>query len=149
MRGAKAFVVGVWLAALVVAAVPATADASTSDVMRRRLLSLTNGARRDHGIRALDLNWRLSRDALQHSRRMSQSRTVFHTTNLYRLIRPWNPSIWGENVGMAGTVRRAHRLFMRSAAHRSNILKARFSKIGIGVVMRGGRAWTTVIFYGR
>ncbi|HVF07689.1 MAG TPA: CAP domain-containing protein, partial [Actinomycetota bacterium] len=147
MRGAKAFVVGVWLAALVVAAVPATADASTSDVMRRRLLSLTNGARRDHGIRALDLNWRLSRDALQHSRRMAQSRTVFHTSNLYRLIRPWKPSIWGENVGMAGTVKRVHRMFMRSSAHRGNILKARFSKIGIGVVSHGGRVWTTVVFY--
>ena len=117
--------------------------------MRRRLLSLTNSARRDHGIRGLDLNWRLSRDALQHSRRMAQSRTVFHTSDLYRLIRPWKPSTWGENVGMAGTVRRVHRMFMQSAAHRGNIFRARFSKIGIGVVRRGGHTWATVIFYGR
>lgn len=149
MRGAKSIVVGVWIAAVVVAAVPATAGASSSDDMRRKLLSLTNSARRDHGIRGLDLNWRLSRDALQHSRRMAQSRTVFHTSDLYRLIRPWKPSTWGENVGMAGTIRRVHRMFMRSATHRSNIFKTRFSKIGIGVVRRGGLAWATVIFYGR
>jgi uncharacterized protein YkwD len=149
MRGAKSIVVGLWIAAVVVAAVPATAGASSSDDMRRGLLSLTNSARRTHGIRGLDLNWRLSRDALQHSRRMAQSRVVFHTSDLYRLIRPWNPSIWGENVGMAGTVRRVHRMFMRSAAHRSNIFKTRFSKIGIGVIERGGRVWATVIFYGR
>ncbi len=53
------------------AAVPVTASASGSTEMRRRLLSLTNAARTSHGVRALDLNWRLSRDALRHSRRMA------------------------------------------------------------------------------
>jgi uncharacterized protein YkwD len=149
MRGAKTVFVGALLAAVLVAATPLTAIASSSDDMRRKLLSLTNKVRRNHDVRAVDLNWRLSRDALQHSRRMAESRSVFHTTNLYRLIRPWNPSIWGENVGMAGTVTRVQRLFMRSSAHRHNILRNRFSKVGIGAIRRGGRVWVTVVFYGR
>ena len=60
----------------------------------------------------------------------------------------WRPSVWGENVGMAGTVRRIHRLFMGSASHRSNILRSGFGHAGIGVVSKGGRVWATVMFYG-
>lgn len=149
MRGAKTVLMGVLLAAVLMAALPVTAGASSSDDMRRKLLSLTNAARRNEGMRSLDLNWRLSRDALQHSRRMAESHTVFHTTNLYRLIRPWHPSIWGENIGMGSTVTRVQRLFMHSSAHRSNILRSRFSKVGIGALRRGGNLWVTVVFYGR
>lgn len=149
MRGAKTVLMGVSLAAVLMAALPVTAGASSSDDMRRKLLSLTNSARRSHGVHALDLNWRLSRDALQHSRRMAESHAIFHTTNLYRLIRPWHPSIWGENVGMAGTVARVQRVFMHSSAHRGNILRSRFSKVGIGALRRGGNLWVTVVFYGR
>ena len=87
------------------------------------MLTLTNSARRNNGLRALELNWRLSKDALQHSRRMAERGTVYHTANLYRLVRRWHPSVWGENVGMAGTVRRVHKLFMASSSHRGNILR--------------------------
>jgi uncharacterized protein YkwD len=149
MRGAKTIVIGAVLAAVLVAALPLTADAASNPKeMRQKLLSLTNSARRNNGLRSLDLNWRLSKSAVRHSRRMAESRTVFHTANLYRLVRRWHPSVWGENVGMAGTVRRIHRLFMGSASHRSNILRSGFSHAGIGVVRKGGRVWATVMFYG-
>jgi uncharacterized protein YkwD len=149
MRGAKTIVIGAVLAAVLVAALPLTADAASGPKeMRQKLLSLTNSARRNNGLRPLDLNWRLSKSAIRHSRRMAESRTVFHTANLYRLVRRWHPSVWGENVGMAGTVRRIHRLFMGSASHRSNILRSGFSHAGIGVVRKGGRVWATVMFYG-
>lgn len=149
MRGAKTFLIGVLLAAVLMAAVPATtAMASSSTEMRRKLLTLTNSARRNNGLRPLDLNWRLSKDALRHSRRMAERHSVFHTSNLYRLVRRWHPSAWGENVGMAGTVRRVHKLFMKSSAHRSNILRNVYSHVGIGVVRRSGSVWATVMFYG-
>lgn len=149
MRGAKTIVIGAVLAAVLVAALPLTSDAASSaKEMRHKLLSLTNSARRSNGLRALDLNWRLSQNAIRHSRRMAATHTVFHTANLYRLVRRWHPTVWGENVGMAGTVRRIHRLFMRSAAHRGNILRSGFSHAGIGVVRKGGRVWATVMFYG-
>ena len=148
MRGAKTFLITILLAALLSAAVPVTATASSSKDMRRKLLSLTNSARNNNGLRSLDLNWRLSRDALRHSRRMADRRTVYHTSNLYRLVRRWHPSSWGENVGMAGTVKRVHKLFMQSSSHRGNILRSGYSRIGIGVTRRGGRTWATVMFYG-
>lgn len=149
MRGAKTFLIGVLLAAVLSAAVPMTAGAASSpSEMRRKLLSLTNSARRNNGLRPLDLNWRLSKDAIRHSRRMAEQHTVYHTANLYRLVRRWHPSVWGENVGMAGTVRRVHRLFMASSSHRGNILRGGYAKTGIGAVRRGGRVWVTVMFYG-
>jgi len=149
MRGAKTFLIGVLLAAVLVAAVPVTSGAASgSKEMRRKLLSLTNSARRNNHLRPLELNWRLSTSAARHSRRMLERRSVFHTANLYRLVRRWHPSAWGENVGMAGTVRRVHKLFMRSAGHRTNILRGGYSHVGIGVVRGGGRIWATVMFYG-
>jgi len=148
MSGAKTFLIAVSLAAMLVAAAPVTASASGSKEMRRTLLSLTNSARRNNGLRTLDLNWRLSKGAIRHSRRMAANRTVFHTANLSRLVRRWHPSVWGENVGMGGTVRRVHRLFMRSSPHRGNIFRGGYSNVGIGVVRRGGRIWATVMFYG-
>jgi uncharacterized protein YkwD len=148
MRRAKTTLIGVVLAALLAAAVPETAVASSPREMRRTMLSLTNSARRNNGLRPLDLNWRLSKSAIRHSRRMASRHTVFHTANLYRLVRRWHPSVWGENVGMAGTVRRVHRLFMRSSSHRGNILRGGYGKAGIGIVRRGGRTWATVMFYG-
>ncbi len=150
MRGAKTFLIGALLAAVLVAAVSVTASASNSNEMRRKLLSLTNSARNNNGMRPLDLNWRLSEDALRHSRRMAESEhSIFHTANLYRIVRQWHPTVWGENVGMAGTVSRVQRMFMTSSAHRGNILRGNYSKIGIGVLRRGGDIWATVVFYGR
>jgi uncharacterized protein YkwD len=37
---------------------------------------------------------------------------------------------------------------MHSPAHRSNILNARYRRIGIGVVKARGVVWVTTIFYG-
>ena len=149
MRGAKKIVIGVLLAAVLVAAVPMTSlAASGSKEMRRKLHALTNASRRNNGLKPLRLNWRLSKSALTHSRRMAERHTLYHTANLYRVVRRWRPSVWGENVGVGGTVKRVHKMFMRSAGHRSNVLRSGFSKVGIGVLPRGGRVWVTVMFYG-
>lgn len=148
MRGAKTFLTSIVLAAVLVAAVPMTSGATSPKELRRKMLALTNSARRNNGLRPLELNWRLSKGAQGHSRRMAERNTVYHTANLYRLVRRWHPSVWGENVGMAGTVRRAHKLFMRSSGHRGNILRSGFSNAGIGVVSQGGHTWVTVMFYG-
>ena len=37
---------------------------------------------------------------------------------------------------------------MASPVHRQNILDARFRQAGVGVVVREGRAWVTLFFYG-
>ncbi len=132
-------------------ATPSAAFAGTrtrAGQMRWTMFHLVNKARRSHGIDPLAMDARLSRTAYRHSTRMAARRTVFHTTNLYDTVRRYRPNRWGENVGMADTVRRLHRAFMASAVHRANILGTAYRKVGVGIVRSGGRVWGTLIFYG-
>ena len=151
MRGAKKIVIGVLLAAVLVAAVPMTSlAASGSKEMRRKLHALTNASRRNNGLKPLRLNWRLSKSALTHSRRMAERHTLYHTANLYRVVRRWRPSVWGENVGVtSSTVGSIQRAFMNSPPHRSNILNRGFHRVAIGTYRDAdGLLWVTVFFYG-
>jgi uncharacterized protein YkwD len=54
----------------------------------------------------------------------------------------------GENVGYGGSVDHLHGMFMGSAGHRDNILKAAYTHVGIGVVRQGGTVWITMAFVG-
>lgn len=131
-------------------AAPSTASAGTrarSTQMKWTMFHLVNIARRNHGLNPLEINARLSKTAYGHSLRMAKSRTVFHTANLYDTVRRYRPNRWGENVGMASTVRGLHRAFMASYEHRANILGT-YRKVGIGLVRSGGYVWGTLIFYG-
>lgn len=116
---------------------------------RARMLQLLNQARRNHGLPVLRLNLYVSRFGGQHSRQMAEQNRLFHSVNLYRAVRPFRPSAWGENVGAAGSLTRARTLWMQSAGHRANILRARYRRIGIGVRQARGLLWVTTIFYGR
>jgi uncharacterized protein YkwD len=132
-------------------AAPSTASAGTrtrAAEMRWTMFHLVNKARRGHGLDPLTMNAELSQTAYRHSVKMTNRKTVFHTANLYDTVRRYRPSRWGENVGMAGTVRQLHRAFMRSAEHRANILGQAYRKVGVGIVRSGGRIWGTLIFYG-
>jgi uncharacterized protein YkwD len=127
----------------------ASAGARTpSAEMRWTMFHLVNKARRSHGLDPLAMNARLSKTAYRHSVKMANRATVFHTADLYDTVRRYRPSRWGENVGMAGTVRQLHRAFMRSAEHRANILGNAYRKVGVGIVRSGGSIWGTLIFYG-
>ena len=140
------------IAALVVA-VLVTGTASEADAgaigRRDRMRHLLNVVRKHHDLPTFRLNRELSSDALRHSRRMAQEGTVFHTRDLYGVVRSYSPSCWGENVGMAGRMRRVLRLWMQSSGHRANILRGAFRRVGIGVAKVNGSVWITVIFYGR
>ena len=133
--------------AVLVTGTAASADAGALQ-RRGRMLHLLNGVRRHHDRPAFRINRNLSSDALRHSRRMAGSGGVFHTQDLYQVVRSYSPSCWGENVGMAGSMKRVLRLWMHSSGHRSNILKRAFRRVGVGVARSGGSVWVTVIFYG-
>ena len=149
MRHLKAIIVIACLTALVlVGPSPAEALGARGKALRSTMFKLVNSSRRHHSVRVLNLNKDVSRAAWRHSRRMARRRTVFHTTDLYSRLSRYRPVLWGENVGMAGTLRRMERLFMRSAPHRANILNPRFHRIGVGVVRAHGRLWVTMDFYG-
>jgi uncharacterized protein YkwD len=146
MTRRKLPVVAVVVAVLVAGA---SSEVRADDATRRdKMFHLLNQTRRSHGLPVFRLNFQLSHDAWLHSRRMAERNGLFHTANLYDVVRVYRPSTWGENVGAAGTLRRVRTLWMGSGGHRDNILNRRFRKIGIGVVKARGLVWVTTIFYG-
>jgi uncharacterized protein YkwD len=147
MRFRRLLIFGSVVALLASAWAPAQAG-SRSPNYRARLVRLVNDIRAHHGVRRLDVNIKLSRYAKRHSDEMADRRRLFHTNDLYSRVRAYRASAWAENVGAGGTLRRVTKAFMRSDAHRRNILDRRYAKTGVGVVKRGGRVWITQIFYG-
>jgi uncharacterized protein YkwD len=125
------------------------AESGAVDLHRRgRMLRLLNQVRRQHGLPTFRINRELSTSAFRHSRRMARANDLFHTQDLYRLVRSYRATTWGENVGKAGYLKTVRRLWMHSAGHRMNILKPAFRRVGVGVVRVRGNAWVTVMFYG-
>jgi uncharacterized protein YkwD len=112
------------------------------------MLQLLNQTRRSHGLPVFRLNRELSHTAWLHSKQMAYRNRLFHTYDLYSAVRAYRPSTWGENVGVAGWLKPLRKAWMQSSGHRANILKARFRRIGIGVVRARGQFWVTTIFYG-
>lgn len=139
-----ALALGVAVALLASPSLP-TASATTSK--EAGLFQLVNQTRTKRGIASLGLSDRISRLARHHSRQMASRRLLFHSSCLTcRFPIAWN--VLGENVGMASSVRRVHRMMMKSAGHRANILGSAFTGVGIGVVKKGRRYWVTEIFFG-
>jgi len=142
---------GLLIIALVVAVlVTGTAPASVAEDLQRRdqMLRLLNQVRRQHGLPVFRINRELSTYAFRHSKRMARANDLFHTQDLYRRVRSYHPTTWGENVGMARYLKTVRQLWMHSAEHRANILKRRFRRVGVGAVKARGSMWVTVIFYG-
>ena len=125
------------------------AETSAEDLHRRdRMLRLLNQVRKQHGLPAFRINRDVSTYAFRHSRRMARGHDIFHTQDLYRVVRSYQPTTWGENVGMARYPKTVRRLWMHSSEHRANILKRAFRRAGVGVMKARGSVWVTVIFYG-
>lgn len=82
--------------------------------------------------------------ARQHSAAMAASNRLYHNTALGQQVQGWQ--LVAENVGMGSTVDQIHRALMASPPHRSDILDARFTGIGTGVVQSGGTIWVTQVF---
>lgn len=123
-----------------IAAAPA-AQAGTS--IEARMVEKINDTRARHGLAPLRHDAGLSDFARRHSADMSRKRTLFHTRD-FTVICCW--SAISENVGMADSLRGVHRAFMRSPAHRANILDGGKRAVGVGIVRSGGKLWVTEIF---
>jgi uncharacterized protein YkwD len=132
-------------------------DEAEALTARGKVLRLINRSRAINNLPKLRLNKKVSRYARRHSVRMAQRKTLFHTSDLQRRLSSWDPSAWGENVGCGRWIKSVHRAFMRSSAHRSNILSRSYRRVGVGVVRAPGgsgmcgsgpRFWITQIFYG-
>jgi uncharacterized protein YkwD len=123
---------------------------------RERVFHTINVARRHHDVRPVRVNLRLSRDALQHTRRMIRRKRLYEVRNLTELLRPYDwDRFGGAVVGCASRLRAIHRELMDRAVHRRIILHRAARRVGIGVIRVNGRSscgrdafWVTEIFYG-
>jgi uncharacterized protein YkwD len=115
---------------------------------QNEMLRLVNQTRAAHGLQTVHVNQHLSREALRHSVAMARRYVLFHTSNLWDLVRPYDARTWGENIAYADTLRRVEQLWMQSYHHRINLLNPAFSSAGIGVVRIKGWLWVTLQFYG-
>jgi uncharacterized protein YkwD len=126
------------------------AHAATS--LERQMLNLTNASRADHGVHRLRLDAGRTTKAHKHSAAMARCDCgLFHTgdpADFYLRGVRW--SKWGENVGetSGSDLSVLQQAFMDSPVHRHNILDDRFRRVGVGVVVRDGKAWVTLFFYG-
>ena len=143
-------IAGIGIAMLLASAIPSEPAQAGScwnyKPSERRMAKKINGARDANGDNRLRLDPQLSRVARKHTNGMVKRRTLSHTPSavLGRRVTRWRSL--GENVGASGRVRRLHRMFMNSPAHRANNLAGDFRFVGIGTKRKGGRLWVTVVF---
>lgn len=134
----------------VILTIPAQAAHAGGRAQRfqNEMLRLVNQTRNVNGLHTVHLNQRLSREAVRHSIEMGRRFVLFHTSNLWDLVRPYDARTWGENVAYAETLRRVEQLWMQSTHHRTNLLNPAFNSAGIGVVQAKGWLWVTLQLYG-
>lgn len=120
-----------------------SADAVTSyeSDPEQEILELTNQARAQAGLPALQVDAGLSQAAQQHAAEMANLQELSHQF-------PGEPSLTqrlaattvlhldraGENVAYAGSPERVQQVLINSTPHRENMLNPGFNVIGIGVV---------------
>ncbi len=116
------------------------------------LFSLMNEARKEEGLPAVKRNKTLDRLAEAHCRAMIEQGRISHDTGAghpaHRIeVAGLHPKAAGENVALAGTVVRLHRVLWASPAHRENLLLRRWDEAGVGVVEDGdGSLYATQLF---
>jgi uncharacterized protein YkwD len=148
---AQALIAFVLLAVVVTTLAPSALAEGTdapsrtrADRYRMRMLQLINEMRTGRSLPTLTLNHRLSSESWGHSRAMARRIELFHTPNLASIIEPFGATVWGENVGVAQTLRRILSLMMASPPHREHLVDPRLRWIGIGVVRMHGWLWVTL-----
>lgn len=113
----------------------------SSAITRSNIIDLTNAARANAGLPALQANVQLSQAAQAKAQDMAANQYFAHTSPSG--VTPWS---WIKSAGysykLAGENLAVHysqsedvqSAWMASASHRSNILSERFREIGVGIV---------------
>ncbi len=119
------------------------------------LLRRVNGARAAEGTPALVRDPLLEKVARAHALAMMKAKLLGHDVGdgdpAARLVEAGGKwKLVGENVAKAKSERAAHRAIYASPSHRSNVLDARFKKIGIAIVAdpKSDYLWVTQLFGG-
>jgi uncharacterized protein YkwD len=114
-----------------------------------RFWGLTNGSRANVGAGQVVHDYMLNTCARDHSQRMANRGTIYHSTNsqLYRCAEGRFRAI-GENVGVGTSLYGIQRAFYQSRDHRQNLLDRRYVAIGVGVILKERSYYVTIIFGG-
>jgi uncharacterized protein YkwD len=120
------------------------AEAATAG--EKQVRQMINHERATHGKDSLGMMGRLVTIARRHSREMANNQALYHNDDLGSELSSLNPKRWGENVGRGQSLKTLHDLFMNSSPHRKNILKGAYDRVGVGVVVRDGVTYVTVVF---
>lgn len=105
-----------------------------------------NKRRTARGIGRLSWDRQLGYVGRVHARAMARSRDVRHDYRADDRVTRWRTL--GQNTGRSTQCRRIVRSFMRSYAHRVNILGS-WRYVGVGVVDTGRYLWVQVLFESR
>lgn len=126
-------------------ALPADARSGTyPSSLESQVLLRVHAARKAHHLPDYQVRRRLTIIARDQARRMADRARLFHNPQLASDVTNW---AWvGENVGYGPDVRTVHAAFMGSPPHRANILDRDFTRIGVGVEVRGTRVWICQVF---
>ena len=141
-RPAAMFVIAA-LALGILSALATPASALTTE--ESRFVSLHNNTRASRGLSKLSSQSDLVTVARRHSGRMASKGTIWHNPNLANEV-GGNWTVLGENVGMGPDVDSLFDAFMNSTGHRANILDRDYNQFGVGVVIKDGTIYVTVVF---
>lgn len=103
-----------------------------------------NADRRENGRRTLPTHAALNRKAEAWADKLAQDNRLSHSTLTSGL-----PSCWrgvGENVGYGSSIPAVQSAYMKSTAHRANILNTKWDYVGVGSATRGSRVFTVQVF---
>lgn len=120
------------------------AGAQAADGAEAEFAARVTAERQAHGGSALATEDDLAAVARNHSADMAASTRLYHNPLLGQEVHEWQ--LLAENIGMGTTVDEIDQLLMASPQHRADILDARFTGIGVGVVKSGDSLWVTEVF---
>jgi len=104
-------------------------------------LDLTNKERKKAGLKALKINNQLVNIARSQSASMARERQLSHVIkgkNLASRVKKssYSYKLLGENIAQSrGSTSKVMKMWMSSSGHRMNILKHKFTEIGIGTAV--------------
>jgi uncharacterized YkwD family protein len=131
---------------------PTTSPSFSLKAEEARMLDLVNQERAKAGLPALQAHQKLAEVARLKSADMVKLNYFAHQSPTYGspfdMMRSFgiNYTMAGENLAMAASVDRAHTALMNSSGHRANILSAKYTHIGIGMVQGSRGQYYTQMF---
>lgn len=140
-RSLRVLLLAALLLTMLVAASPAAHASTTAE---QSFVERVNAERASRGLHKLAMRTDLRSVARSHSQTMASQNRLHHNPSLSTDVSNWQRL--AENVGRGSSVTSLHSALMNSAGHRANILDARVTEIGVGVVVRDGRMWVTQVF---